>query len=55
MKRKRNKYKVETSSSMMTEAEMNQFYAEGWELIQVVSISNNSFTHVFKHKTRWAF
>jgi hypothetical protein len=53
MKTKRNKYKVTTSTSVMSETEINSLYKEGWELLQIVHNSVNNFTHIFKYKKLW--
>ena len=49
-KRNTQKYKVETLSNVMTEIELNKIYFEGWELINIITVSKNSFTHIFKKK-----
>jgi hypothetical protein len=43
-------FKVENSSSVMTGIDLNKLYNEGYELLEVINVSKNSFTHIFKRR-----
>ena len=40
-------YKIERSSAGLSQSRLNSIGAEGWELVQVIKISN-MFEHLFK-------
>jgi hypothetical protein len=48
--KRKQKFKVETSSSVMTGIDLNKLYNEGYELLEVINVSKNSFTHIFKRR-----
>ena len=51
MKAKQQQYKVVTSTSVMTDIELNTLYeVHNWELIQIVDINSQNFQHIFKKR-----